>query len=90
MMQRDRVPTVSDRVPDTLSVTVSACPSPYKGDTHGTQSLTPLTGCDRVPRQGVGLPPGWMEQDDRRRAETMAAGKRHKAEFTRSHPGGNP
>jgi hypothetical protein len=26
-----------------------------------------------------GLPPGWMEQDDARRAATMAAGKRHLA-----------
>ena len=31
-----------------------------------------------------GLPAGWTEQDDRRRAELMSAGRRRKAEFTRS------
>jgi hypothetical protein len=46
----DCVPTVSHRVPDAVRVTVSACPTPYKGDTHGTQSLRTLKLLDRVPR----------------------------------------
>jgi hypothetical protein len=32
----------------------------------------------------------WVEADDARRAATMAAGKQRKADFKRSHHGGNP
>jgi len=77
MTLSDRVPTVSQRVHGRGRVTVSSVSIPLQGG----HALGTLDGTTQNPRPcpdapaSVGLPLGWLEEDDRRRARMMAAGR---------------
>jgi Protein of unknown function (DUF3631) len=66
-----------------------------KGEEEETSSVQPVLSLPRIEpvtsvtrsqgdQGGVGLPPGWLEQEDARRRETRAVGMRRKAESIHS------
>jgi hypothetical protein len=74
MASCDRDPTATHRDPGHSRPTVTPCPPLNRG--HGRVTVDRGTQTSqRVPPPAPSWLAGWMELDDRRRAETMAAGK---------------
>jgi hypothetical protein len=92
MTPSECVPTASHCVLDAVRSSASVRPSPLRGDAHGTQcaELTRVRPTLLVVPRPVDWLASWLEQDDRRRVETMRAALQRRADSTHRAHGATP